>query len=152
GFATGDTTYGFNNTGDVAYQITGATQQVVFCIWDGGGTDTLDVSGYASNQTIDLRPAGFSSVGALTKNVSIAQGTIIENAIGGTGDDRLIGNAADNVLTGGAGKDTIDGGEGINTSVYAGAAKNYTVTIAAAASQMTVHDKVGSDGTDTLTN
>ncbi|MBL8488131.1 MAG: M10 family metallopeptidase C-terminal domain-containing protein [Rhodocyclaceae bacterium] len=40
-------------------------------------------------------------------NLSIAFGTIIENAIGGAGDDLLVGNAAANHLTGGAGADTF---------------------------------------------
>ncbi len=42
-----------------------------------------------------------------THNVSIALGTVIENAVGGEGDDRIIGNSANNELTGGGGSDTF---------------------------------------------
>lgn len=40
---------------------------------------------------------------------SIANGAVIENAIGGDKRDLLIGNSADNELTGGAGRDTLYG-------------------------------------------
>lgn len=109
-FATGDTVYGFNSNADPAFHITSSIHQVVFSIWDGGGNDTLDLSGYANSQTIDLRQGAFSDVGALSRNVSIAIGTIIENAIGGSGNDTLIGNDGANLLEGGGGNDTLTGG------------------------------------------
>lgn len=40
-------------------------------------------------------------------NIGIAYGTIIENAIGGSGNDRINGNSVNNRLTGGAGADTF---------------------------------------------
>lgn len=43
-----------------------------------------------------------------THNVSIAYGVVIENAVGGGGNDRIIGNSADNILTGGAGSDAFE--------------------------------------------
>src|SRR5690606_7706475 len=44
---TGDTIYGFNsNTGVPEYSLTLASQGAVFAVWDGGGLDTLDLSGY----------------------------------------------------------------------------------------------------------
>ncbi|TPW02563.1 MAG: sapA, partial [Alphaproteobacteria bacterium] len=61
---TGDTVYGFNsNTGRQHYTLTGAASNAVFSIWDGGGNDTLDLSGYATNSEIDLRAESFSSAG-----------------------------------------------------------------------------------------
>ncbi|MDS0824574.1 M10 family metallopeptidase C-terminal domain-containing protein, partial [Proteus mirabilis] len=42
-------------------------------------------------------------------NISIAYNTIIENAIGGKGDDTLIGNPFDNNLIGGDGNDLFYG-------------------------------------------
>lgn len=45
-------------------------------------------------------------------NVGIAQNTIIEGALGGSGDDRLIGNDADNFLSGNTGNDVLLGGPG----------------------------------------
>jgi Ca2+-binding RTX toxin-like protein len=43
----------------------------------------------------------------MDNNIGIAYGAIIENAIGGAGDDQINGNEANNRLTGGAGKDTF---------------------------------------------
>jgi Ca2+-binding RTX toxin-like protein len=44
--------------------------------------------------------------------------SLIENAIGGAGDDILIGNAIGNSLSGGAGNDTSTGGSGSDTFVF----------------------------------
>jgi Ca2+-binding RTX toxin-like protein len=41
------------------------------------------------------------------QNIGIAYGAIIENAIGGHGDDRINGNQANNRFTGGGGADTF---------------------------------------------
>ena len=150
---TGDTVYGFNsNADDPAYHLSTGNQQVVFCIWDAGGNNTLDLSGYSSNQVIDLRQGGFSNAGALTDNISIAIGTHIQNARGGSGNDTFFGNSDNDTFFGGPGNDTITGGTGINTSIYSGASKNYAMTFTAGAPASTAQDKVGSDGIDTLTS
>ncbi|HNR77693.1 MAG TPA: M10 family metallopeptidase C-terminal domain-containing protein, partial [Parvularculaceae bacterium] len=61
---TGDTIYGFNSTaGRELFDISSPSQGVVFSIWDAGGNDTLDLSGYSQNAEIDLRPGAFSSAG-----------------------------------------------------------------------------------------
>ncbi|WP_049205767.1 M10 family metallopeptidase C-terminal domain-containing protein, partial [Proteus mirabilis] len=67
--------------------------------------DTLDFSLYTVNQVINLNEGCFSDIGGLRSNISIAYNTIIENAIGGKGDDTLIGNPFDNNLIGGDGND-----------------------------------------------
>lgn len=114
-----DTTYGFNSNSQRDYYTLNSNQdKAVFCIWDGGGNDTLDVSGYRSNQTINLKAGSYSDVGGLRGNVSIARGVVMENAIGGSGDDALIGNDADNWFTGGAGADRLRGGGGADTFDY----------------------------------
>ncbi|EIW7379216.1 M10 family metallopeptidase, partial [Salmonella enterica] len=101
---TGDTIYGFNsNTGRDFYTINNSHQKVVFSIWDAGGNDTLDFSGYWQNQRINLNEGSFSDVGGLKGNVSIARNVTIENAIGGKGNDIIVGNDADNILKGGDG-------------------------------------------------
>lgn len=113
---TGDTVYGFNSNADQpVFHIVGDQHQVVFAIWDAGGYDTLDFSGYSDNQIIDINELAFSDVGGLRGNVSIAKGVVIEAAKGGTGSDTMYGNAADNLLDGGAGTDTIFGGGGHDT-------------------------------------
>jgi len=69
---TGDTTYGFNsNAGRAVFDFTVNTAPIV-CIWDAGGDDTLDLSGFAHAQAIDLREGAFSSVMGLGSNLSIA--------------------------------------------------------------------------------
>ncbi|CRM89586.1 Serralysin precursor [Pseudomonas sp. 22 E 5] len=114
-----DTTYGFNSNSQRDYYTLNSNQdKAVFCIWDGDGKDTLDVSGYRSNQTINLKAGSYSDVGGLKGNVSIARGVVMENAIGGSGDDAMIGNDADNRLTGGAGGDRLRGGGGADTFDY----------------------------------
>jgi len=134
-FAKENNTYGFNNIGDSAFSITSPDQQVVYCVWDGGGINTFDFSGYSSNQLIDLRQGQFSNIGALTKNVSIALGTVIQNAIGGSGNDFLYGNDSDNILTGGKGNDLIDGGLGNDTAVYSGKKNEYKIVFNAVGDQ-----------------
>ena len=125
---TGHTVYGFNNkSGRAAYDLA-RDPASIFTIWDAGGTDTLDLSGYSSPSRIDLGQGAFSDSGEMTANISIAFGAIIENAIGGAGDDSLTGNEARNrlegnggadVLKGGADSDWLVGGAGGDTFVYA---------------------------------
>jgi len=109
---TGDTVYGFHSdAGRDAYDFSLNTSPVI-AIWDAGGRDTLDFSGWASNSRIDLAPGASSDGGGQTFNVQIAFGARIENAIGGGGDDLISGNAWGNVLQGGGGNDRLDGGAG----------------------------------------
>lgn len=102
-----DTTYGFNsNTGRDFLSVNTKHDKMVAAIWDGGGNDTLDFSGYSQDQKISLEEGTFSDVDGLKGNVSIAYGATIENAKGGTGNDWLVGNAANNELRGGDGNDS----------------------------------------------
>jgi serralysin len=113
---SGDTVYGFNSTaGREWYEATSSSSRVVFAVWDGGGNDTLDFSGYFQNGQIDLREGFFSSVGTLIGNVTIAYGAVIENIVSGSGDDLLFGNFFSNRLYGGAGDDRIYAGAGADT-------------------------------------
>ena len=108
-----DTTYGFNSNTDRDFlSVNTQDDKMLAAIWDGGGNDTLDFSGYVQDQKISLKEGTFSDVGGLKGNVSIAYGTTIENAIGGSGNDWLIGNAANNELRGGDGNDVLYGAEG----------------------------------------
>lgn len=109
---TGSTTYGFNsNAGRDSLDFTMNTNPVV-AIWDAGGTDKIDVSGWNTNQTVSLVEGSFSSVGYLSDNLAIAYGAVIELATTGPGNDLLIGNEVANVLTGNAGSDTLEGAGG----------------------------------------
>lgn len=95
-------------------------------IWDAGGRDTLVHRGGA-DAVIDLRAAtlrpeegggGFvSHVEGVHGGFTIANGVVIEKAIGGAGDDALVGNGARNVLFGRDGDDTLDGRGGADRLV-----------------------------------
>jgi serralysin len=123
---TGDTVYGFNsNAGRGAFDFTQNTHPII-AIWDAGGNDTLDTSGFSDTQTIDLTinlqtgdaaDDHFSSIGGLTKNVAMAYNVVIENAIGGSGQDIITGNSAANRLEGRAGDDSLDGREGADIMI-----------------------------------
>lgn len=68
----GDTTYGFNsNAGREAYHLNSSSDAPVFTIWDGGGVDTLDVSGFSDNQLINLNEGAPSDIGGMKKMYSL---------------------------------------------------------------------------------
>jgi Ca2+-binding RTX toxin-like protein len=137
--------YGANiatNLGDTVYELPQANSSGAFyqTIWDAGGTDTIRYGGIG-HAVIDLRAAtlqyeagggGFlSHVPGIHGGFTIAHGVVIENAIGGAGNDTLIGNAADNVLTGGPGADVLDGGAGNDTASYHTAMQGVVADLAA---------------------
>jgi len=119
--------------------------RIFMTIWDGGGYDTYDLSNYATDLRIDLTPGGASVFSdaqlARLGDGHVARGNVynalqyqgdarslIEAAIGGSGDDEILGNAAanaieggagDDILSGGAGNDSIDGNDG-NDTIYGG--------------------------------
>ncbi|WP_312026085.1 M10 family metallopeptidase C-terminal domain-containing protein [Sphingomicrobium flavum] len=171
-----DTTYGFNTNTTLWVYDFNLNPYPYLSVYDSGGIDTIDASGFTVSQFIDLHQGSFSSIGAgapnaadvnaaraeiselagggfgpisqgtinavianyqtghansiasdtafvygeavtgITtteyQNFSIAYGTIIENATGGSGRDLIFGNEVDNVLKGMAGNDVIDGFEG----------------------------------------
>src|SRR6185503_11104660 len=74
---SGNTVYGFNSTAGGVYDFTINTDPAL-CIWDGGGIDTLDCSGYSNSQIISLVAGTFSNIGGFSGNVSIAIGAVIE--------------------------------------------------------------------------
>ncbi|MDP3748800.1 MAG: M10 family metallopeptidase C-terminal domain-containing protein [Phenylobacterium sp.] len=72
---TGDTTYGFNWSSDLdnrtAFQIAENKIAPIFTIWDAGGEDTLDLSGYDTPSFIDLNPGSFSSAGGIEEFLTL---------------------------------------------------------------------------------
>ena len=93
----------------------GQNTHPVLCIYDAGGVDTLDLSGWSYSCTIDLTPGSYSSSDMMKYNLSISFGTWIENGIGGGGADALTGNSLANTLSGLGGDDVLDGGGGNDT-------------------------------------
>ena len=128
------------------------------CIWDAGGIDTISNSGANIACTIDLRAApltdsvnggGYVSYArGIAGGLTIANGAVIENAIGGTAADTLIGNALKNALRGNAGNDVLDGGADIDTAIYAGFKAQYQINRVSGTTTDTVANR---DGSDTLT-
>jgi serralysin len=171
-----DTVYGFNsNAGRDVFDFS-KNPYPMLAIYDAGGNDTIDASGFTASQFIDLHAGSFSSIGGAVptfaqvnaqralwdadsgskpgdpyylgsvtqanydalissrptaiagriaattgvtgivatefKNVSIAFGSVIENAIGGSARDLLWGNEANNILRGNGGNDVLNGFEG----------------------------------------
>ncbi len=109
----GNTTYGFNATAGRAVFDFAANPNPIVTIFDSGGSDTIDLSGYSRANRLDLNESAYSDIGGfMTNNLAIAIGTLIENGIGGSGDDRIYGNPMANTISGGGGQDFIDGGSG----------------------------------------
>lgn len=139
---TGDTTYGFNsNAGRDFLSASSSSDKVVFSVWDAGGKDTLDFSGFTQNQKINLNETSFSDVGGMVGNISIAKGVTIENAIGGSGNDLLIGNTVANELKGGAGNDIIYGAGGAD-KLWGGAGSDTFVFAASSDSKPGAVDQI----------
>ncbi|HSW07390.1 Ig-like domain-containing protein [Aquabacterium sp.] len=164
-----DSVYGFSSTiggpTGAIYDFT-VNDNPILTVFDSGGTDTLNFSGWSTPGRIDLHAGAFSSVNDMTNNIAIAYNTTIENAIGGGGSDVIIGNDADNrleggaandellgsagddTLVGGAGNDQLDGGDGSDTAVFEGNFAGYTISFAGGNVTLTS----AASGTDTVTN
>ncbi|MBM3543633.1 MAG: protease [Alphaproteobacteria bacterium] len=160
---SGNSQYTWNNhTGEM--YINGVGQgapggnKIFMTIWDGGGVDTYDLFNYTNNVEIDLRPGHWTTTSqaqladlhhSSTNSALIARGNIanallyqadtrsmIENArggsgndkitgndlanwlLGGNGDDKLFGRGGDDFLDGGFGTDRLDGAAGTDTVDY----------------------------------
>ena len=130
----GDTTYSWTpDSGETSVNgvtaISPGANRIFATLWDGGGTDTYDVSAYDTNVLIDLAPGAHSvfksdqlaklgpdhSAKGNIYNALRYQGddrSLIENAIGGAGNDQINGNRANNLLSGNAGSDHLSGLDG----------------------------------------
>ena len=171
----GDSVYKWNpNTGQET--INGVAQTapggntIFMTVWDGGGNDTYDFSNYTTNLSVNLQPGSWTTASSVqlanlgnghTAIGNIANAylynnnpaSLIENAIGGSGNDTITGNTANNKLTGGAGNDTLDGVSGTDTAVYSGSSTSYQVTQNSDGSWTVTDLRPNSpDGTDTLRN
>jgi len=131
----GDTVYRWDNQ-FAELSINGVLQpssdfrsrpDIYMTLWDGGGIDTYDFSNFSTGSKVDLRPGEWSTpsetmlpfafvdferipMPGSIANALLFRGdtrSLIENAIGGNGNDSFIGNQANNVLTGNGGDDTF---------------------------------------------
>ena len=122
----GDTVYSWSPTSGQMFVngsglVSPVANRIFLTVWDGGGTDTYDFSNYTTGLSIDLRPGEWTT----TSNVQLARlnylgsqyaegnianallyggntSSLIENAIGGSGNDTITGNQAPNLLAGGS--------------------------------------------------
>jgi Ca2+-binding RTX toxin-like protein len=118
----------------------------ILTLYDSGGLDTLNLSGWSTPSRIDLHAGAFSSGNDMSNNIAIAYNTTIENAEGGggndvitgndtanllrgaAGNDELYGSAGDDTLVGGTGNDDLRGGAGTDTAVFEGNFASYTIS------------------------
>ncbi|MCB1502068.1 MAG: M10 family metallopeptidase C-terminal domain-containing protein [Bauldia sp.] len=145
-----------------------AGNKVFLTVWDGGGRDTYDFSAYGNALKVDLDPGAWSTISssqlASLGNGRVAAGNIanallykgitaslIEDVIGGNGNDTIAGNGADNTLAGGPGNDVLSGRGGDDTAVFSGDADRYEITLNGNGTWTISDLRDGSpDGTDTL--
>ncbi len=105
--------YGVNlayNAGDTTYVFDGSQRAEL--LWDGSGNDTFNSQGFAGNVVLDLRETSSSVTQVGSGRYWNAEGSNMDNAFSGVGDDTLYGNQLDNVLSSGAGADVVIAGEG----------------------------------------
>ncbi len=114
----------------------------------GQGTDTLSFASLTDVLTLNLGLSTVQSV-HMNRTLRLNSSSVIENAIGGSGNDTLIGNSLANVLTGGAGNDVLTGGAG--DDVLIGGAGNDSFVFGMAASiEADIVTELSGQGTDTL--
>lgn len=145
---TADNTYVFTDE-----YISGAT------ITDSnGGVDTLNLSPVRSDITLNMTNGSNSSIGG--KTVNIANGSNIENAYLGDGNDTVTGNTLNNdimtgrgndLINGSAGNDTIDGAQGNDSVSYNVNISNFLVEIIDATT-VRLTDVISNFGQDLLEN
>jgi serralysin len=179
---SGSTIYSWSpTTGEMSVNGVGqgaaGANRIFQTVWDGGGTDTYDFSHYTTGLKVDLQPGGWTTTSTIQlaklhwdgskaaagniANALLSKGdtrSLIENAIGGSGNDTVIGNQAANTLkgsagadtlTGAAGNDILDGGAGTDTAVFSGQRSHYSVTDLSDGSTQVVDLRSGeSDGKD----
>ncbi len=127
---TGNTVYGVGTTITAAVsriwnEFSTYAGRTAYTIVDASGYDTLDVSNFSANQLINLAPSqpgsttpSLSNIGGKIGNLTIAVGTILEAATGGSGNDSFYGNYAPNTFRGGAGNDSFF--DSLGSDVYFG--------------------------------
>ena len=168
--------YGPSKTARAGNDIYKVSSSAPNFIWDGAGTDTIDLSAVNQGATIFLTPGYWGFVGSqqaatITSSgqVTVNFGSIIENLTGssfadklygndtdnliagGLGNDRLDGLAGNDVLIGGLGDDQLNGGVGIDTAQFEGSYDRYKTSNSQSAFFVTDKGSNG-EGMDVLIN
>ena len=139
---SGGQVFGFNsNISGAAAPFFDFTQNArpIITLYDSGANNTLDLSGYLSVATVDLRAGHFSSFAGLTNNLGIDFNTRIDSAVGTLGGTQFYVNSN---------SDTIVGNGTGNAVYFPNAYASYTL------STTTSYDLTVTFGSvvDTLTN
>lgn len=92
-----------------------------------GGSDWINASTISANLVLDLN-AGMSSTMEDKVFLTIASGSLIENAIGGDGDDTVMGNDANNLIYGMRGNDMLLAGGGFDVAGFTGVLAEYQIS------------------------
>jgi hypothetical protein len=175
---SGGQIYGFGTNIDISirnfYDFTVNTSPVV-TLWNSGTNNTLNLTGFSTDNIVNLNPGTFSSAGTtlatngstigMVNNIAIAYNTKINSLNMGSGNDTITGNnngntifsgAGNDIVTAGSGNDyingdsgndTLDGGDGFDYVFYTLAPSGVTVSLALTTAQNTV-----GAGIDTLSN
>lgn len=134
----------YHYTSEVLEVLRAAGQMARINLYDDSGTDWINAVAMTDDLTLSLEAETISTVGA-TPFLSLDAGTVIENAMGGDGNDEIGGNAADNLIYGMRGNDLLNGGLGVDVAGFTGLHSSYFITASEGATTV-----VGLDGTDVL--
>lgn len=126
-----------------ALSATGQSDRITLADTD-GGVDWINASAMSDKLVMDLVSGHSSTVGE-TLFLTLDANTLIENAMGGDGNDQITGNEVNNLIYGLRGDDELWGGDGIDMAGFRGYFDEYTITELGDA--LTVS---GPDGTDQL--
>ncbi|OWJ65590.1 S8 family serine peptidase [Inquilinus limosus] len=132
---------------------------------DTGGSDTINGAALTAAAVIDLLHSTATIAG---RHLAIAAGTIIENVVGGDGNDtitagsganQLAGGHGNDVLRGEGGADRLDGGAGTDTASYYNSSSGVLANLVSGAGNggtaqgdilISIENLSGSQGNDSL--
>ena len=114
----------------------------------GPGQGVSQATGQPAGQT--NYAVNFAPSGVMTYNINTF--STLSTMYGTRGNDILNGTPAGDTINGAPGNDTITGAAGADTAVSWENARNFALKVGAGGATITIQDKVGTDGTDTLTS
>ena len=150
----GDDTYTVNNAGDLVIEgVNRGTDTVLSSLTSyqaEANVENVTVTNIDAvrNQALVISVGGNGLDNVLTGHDRQAGVGGRDTLNGNGGNDMLLGLSGVDRLIGGAGNDLIDGGTQADTAVFGGPVQGYTFDLTAAG--VTVTDRSGADGTDTL--
>jgi Ca2+-binding RTX toxin-like protein len=102
-------------------------------VWDGAGTDTIDLVAATAGVTAYLTPGYWSYIGQKAERITapgqftVNFGSQIENLSGSRYADTLSGNGLNNIFITNGGNDTVIGGLGIDTIQFSANRASYAI-------------------------